>query len=83
MFNGLRSELIYRLLAQTCERCGSNNGSFEVHHICKLSNLVQRDRKEKPEWLRLMASRHQKIFMVCREFYQHIHRTRLVRHREI
>ncbi|EOG3474580.1 hypothetical protein ACK83N_004912, partial [Salmonella enterica] len=41
VFNGLRSEPISRLLAQTCECCGANDGPFEVHHIRKLSDLSQ------------------------------------------
>ncbi|HAT6805164.1 TPA: maturase [Citrobacter freundii] len=83
VFNGVRSELISRLLAQTCECCGSNDGPFEVHHIRKLSDLSQRGRKEKPGWLRIMASRHRKTLVVCRECHQNIHRTRPARHREI
>lgn len=83
VFNGVRSELISRLLAQTCECCGTNDGPFEVHHIRKLSDLSQRGRKEKPGWLRIMASRHRKTLVVCRECHQNIHRTRPVRHREI
>lgn len=83
VFNGVRSELISRLLAQTCECCGTNDGPFEVHHIRKLSDLSKRGRKEKPRWLRIMASRHRKTLVVCRECHQNIHRTRPVRHREI
>lgn len=83
VFNGLRSELISRLLAQICECCGSNDGPFEVHHIRKLSDLSQRGRKEKPRWLRIMASRHRKTLVVCRECHQNIHRTKPARHREI
>ncbi|WP_431734184.1 hypothetical protein [Klebsiella pneumoniae] len=83
VFNGVRSELISSLLAQTCECCGSNDGPFEVYHIRKLSDLSQRGRKEKTRWLRIMASRHRKTIVVCRECHQNIHRTRPVRHREI
>ncbi|EDQ2186868.1 maturase [Salmonella enterica] len=83
VFNGVRSELISRLLAQTCECCGSNDGPFEVHHIRKLSDLSQRSRKEKPRWLRVMASRHRKTLVVCRECHKNIHRTKPARHREI
>ncbi|EHP5887358.1 hypothetical protein L1O59_005353 [Salmonella enterica] len=82
VFNGVRSELISRLRAQTCECCGTNEGPFEVHHIRKLSDLSQRGRKEKPRWLRIMASRHRKTLVVCRECHQNIHRTRPAKHRE-
>jgi hypothetical protein len=34
MFDGTRSELVNRLLADTCELCGSKENS-EVHHIRK------------------------------------------------
>lgn len=83
VFNGVRSELISRLLAHICEYCGSNDGPFEVHHIRKLSDLSQRGRKEKPGWLRIMASRHRKTLVVCRECHKNIHRTKPARHREI
>ncbi|ASG19080.1 reverse transcriptase/maturase family protein [Salmonella enterica] len=83
VFNGVRSELISRLLAQTCECCETNDGPFEVYHIRKLSDLSQWGRKEKPRWLRIMDSRHRKTLVVCRECHQNIHRTRPARHREI
>jgi hypothetical protein len=41
-----RSELLQRVLADTCELCGSNEG-VEVHHIRKLADLEKPGRKEK------------------------------------
>ncbi|WP_329845200.1 hypothetical protein [Xenorhabdus bovienii] len=71
-----------RLLAQTCEICGITDSHFEVHHIRKLSVLNQRGRKEKPMWIKQMASRRRKTLVVCVKCHEEIHRVRSARHRE-
>jgi len=47
MLDGTRSELVKRLLAETCEMCGSKE-DIEVHHIRKLADLNIEGRPEKP-----------------------------------
>src|SRR5262245_24539874 len=47
---GRRSEVVQRLLAQTCELCGAQ-GPCEVHHIRRLADLHKPGRKEKPLWV--------------------------------
>src|SRR4051812_25014365 len=42
-----RTELVQRLLADTCELCGSRE-NVEVHHIRKLADLKVPGRREKP-----------------------------------
>jgi hypothetical protein len=67
-----RSELLTRLLADTCELCGATE-HIEVHHIRKLAKLRLRGRAEKPDWVKLMASRRRKTLVVCRACHMKIH----------
>ena len=65
IWSGRRSELVQRLLADTCELCGSQH-QVEVHHIRALKDLNPKGRKEPAEWVVRMASRRRKTFVVCR-----------------
>jgi hypothetical protein len=67
-----RSELLQRVLADTCELCGSKE-HVEVHHMRKLADLKKPGRKEKPEWRKQMATRRRKALVVCRKCRQDIH----------
>jgi hypothetical protein len=67
-----RSELLQRVLADTCELCGSNE-RVEVHHIRKLADLEKPGRKEKPAWVKQMAARRRKTLVVCRKCHEEIH----------
>lgn len=67
-----RVELVQRLLAETCERCGSHRDS-EVHHIRALKDLKQYGRPEKPAWVKTMAARRRKTLVVCRSCHRNIH----------
>jgi group II intron reverse transcriptase/maturase len=69
---GERSELERRLLANTCELCGSQV-NVEVHHIRALKDLQQPGRKERPLWRRMMAARRRKALIVCRPCHDDIH----------
>jgi hypothetical protein len=73
-----RTELIQRLLADECELCGSHD-NVEVHHIRKLADLIQRGRKERPEWVKRMSERRRKTLMVCRFCHDAIHAGRPTR----
>jgi hypothetical protein len=53
------------MLAQECEVCGATVGPFQVHHVRRLSELDQPGRKEKPLWVKLMASRRRNTLVVC------------------
>ena len=75
VYNSLRSELIQRLLAEECELCGSEL-NCEVHHIRKLADLNQPGRKEKPLWMKRMATRRRKTLVVCQKCHEEIHRER-------
>lgn len=67
-----RTEILKRLLADTCELCGSH-AQIEVHHIHKLANLMHRDRRPKPEWVTRMAALRRKTLVVCRLCHDAIH----------
>src|SRR5207237_10813336 len=66
-----RSELLQRVLADTCELCGSKE-KVEVHHIRKLADLEKQGRREKPAWVKLMAAKRRKTLMVCRQWHEAI-----------
>ena len=65
-------EVIQRLVANTCELCGST-AECEVHHIRKLSDVKGKGRKEKPRWVQIMAARRRKTLVVCRKCHHTIH----------
>jgi len=70
-WNG-RTEIVQRLLAETCELCGSHQ-QIEVHHIRALKDLDHYGRTEKPAWVKTMAARHRKTLVVCFSCHKTIH----------
>jgi hypothetical protein len=73
----VRTELLERLLADTCELCGLQE-DVEVHHIRALKDLQQKGRAEVPNWVKLMAARHRKTLVVCRDCHMAIHHGKLI-----
>lgn len=71
-----RTELEQRLLANTCELCGSTD-NIQVHHIRALRDLNKAGRKPKPVWVQVMAARRRKTLVVCHDCHQDIHNGRL------
>jgi len=71
-FKPVRTDLIQRLLADSCEKCGSTQ-KCEVHHIRKLADLKIKGRREKPLWIQIMAARRRKTMVVCRACHMTIH----------
>jgi hypothetical protein len=74
-----RTELVQRLLAETCELCGSHQDS-DVHHIRALKDLKQHGRPEKPAWVKTMAARRRKTLVVCRTCHRNIHQGQSPQH---
>jgi group II intron reverse transcriptase/maturase len=72
IWNGNRTELLDRLLANTCELCGSTE-DIQVHHVRKLKDLQQRGRAKKSEWVKRMAARRRKTLVVCQRCHNEIH----------
>jgi Type II intron maturase len=73
-----RTELLERLLADTCELCGSQV-NVEVHHVRALKDLRRKGRAEVPDWVKLMAARHRKTLVVCRKCHMAIQHGRPMR----
>ncbi|MGW4770033.1 HNH endonuclease [Nocardia sp. NPDC004278] len=72
VWNSGRSELVQRLLATVCERCGSTR-KVEVHHVRALKDLNPKGRKPQPDWVKQMAARRRKTLVVCRACHEDIH----------
>jgi group II intron reverse transcriptase/maturase len=78
MASARRNELILRLLAGRCEICEGTAG-LEVHHVRNLADLTKPGRRDKPEWMRLMAMRRRKTLITCRHCHEDIHAGRATR----
>jgi hypothetical protein len=66
-----RAVLALRLLANTCELCGSHE-EVQVHLEHRLKDL-QRDDAAGTSWAAAMVKRHRKSLMVCERCHQQIH----------
>jgi len=66
-----RSEVVERLLADTCELCGATD-RIEVHHIRKLTDLERGGRSQPPRWAKIMAARRRKTLVVCQDCHHAI-----------
>lgn len=69
---GPRTELERRLLADTCELCGSQS-DIQVHHVRALKDLQKKGRIPPPKWVQIMAARQRKTLVVCRQCHLDIH----------
>jgi group II intron reverse transcriptase/maturase len=76
-----RTELEERLLADTCEYCGTT-GRCQVHHVRALKDLQVKGRQPKPKWMVLMAARQRKTMVVCKTCHEDITYGRPMRRRE-
>src|SRR5215467_13325382 len=61
--------LFRRLNAERCEYCGTGEGTFEVHHVRKLKDVAH----GKEQWQQLMAARHRKTLILCKQCHQKLH----------
>lgn len=76
-----RTELLDRLMAGECERCGSKD-DLQVHHVRKLADLKVEGQSEKPAWMRQMIAMRRKTLIVCKPCHDAIHAGRPTRTRE-
>ena len=67
-----RTELVERLLTDTCELCGSTV-KVQVHHVRALKDLRQKGRAKPPAWMEVMAARRRKTLVVCASCHADIH----------
>jgi hypothetical protein len=75
-WSGERSEVVHRLLRDTCELCDSQD-RINVHHLRKLADLKRRGQGDPPRWVKVMAARQRKTLVVCHACHQAIHAGRV------
>jgi len=75
---GGRTELELRLLAETCEYCGSQK-DVEVHHVRAMKHLHEYPGRPKPEWVKRMIALKRKTMPLCRECHDDLHAGRPMR----
>lgn len=73
---GPRTELERRLMANTCELCGSQE-NVQVHHVRALKDLHKKGRTQPPYWVQIMATRQRKTLVVCQQCHMDIHAGRV------
>ena len=71
----MRSEIIERLLNDTCEVCQSKE-RIEMHHVRKLAGLNKKGKRKKPLWMKIMISRKRKSIPLCKRCHDDIHHNR-------
>ncbi|WP_194922203.1 reverse transcriptase/maturase family protein [Catenulispora rubra] len=72
-----QKELVARLLADTCEICGSR-GNVQVHHIRALADLAHAG-WQPSDWTRVMLDRRRKTVVACDACHDRIHAARPAR----
>jgi hypothetical protein len=75
---GGRTELELRLLAETCEYCGSQE-NVEVHHVRAMKHLHDYPGRPKPEWVKRMIALKRKTMPLCRTCHEDVHAGRPMR----
>jgi hypothetical protein len=68
----MRSEIIERLINNTCEVCESKE-SIQMHHIHKLADLSKKGKREMPLWMQIMISRKRKSIPLCKRCHDDVH----------
>lgn len=67
-----RSEMVERLLNDTCEVCGAKE-RVQMHHVRKLKDLNKQGKREMPLWIKIMISRQRKSIPLCKRCHEDIH----------
>jgi hypothetical protein len=75
-----RTEVLERLLADTCELCGSHD-RVQVHHVRHLKDLQRYRGRPVPAWVEKMAARHRKTLVACHDCHVAVHAGRPARPR--
>jgi len=70
-----RSEIVERLLNDTCEVCESKE-NVQMHHIRHLKDLNKKGKREIPAWMKIMIYRKRKSIPVCKRCHEDIHQNR-------
>ena len=68
----LRSEIVERLLNDTCDVCGGK-ANIQMHHVRHLRDLNQKGKREMPPWMKVMISRKRKSIPLCKGCHDDVH----------
>ena len=68
----LRSEIVERLLNDTCEVCGGK-ANIQMHHVRHLRDLNKKGKREMPLWMKVMISRKRKSIPLCKGCHDDVH----------
>jgi len=71
----LRSEIVERLLNDTCEVCGGK-ANIQMHHVRHLRDLNKKGKREMPPWMQVMISRKRKSIPLCKGCHDDVHHNR-------
>jgi hypothetical protein len=74
-YTNRRSEIVERLLKNTCEVCGAKD-KVQMHHVRKLADLNKKGQREKPQWMKIMIARKRKSIPLCHKCHMDIHYNR-------
>ncbi|SRR5579884_21116 len=67
-----KKEVIRRLIAHTCELCGTKEDDCIVHQVRKLAELEHMG-KDRPLWAEVMLKRRRKTLIVCQSCHHALH----------
>ena len=81
-FHRGRTDLLTRLLADTCELCG-DKGNCEAHHVRRLADLKKPGKKPLPMWKQHMIAMRRKTLIVCVSCHRAIEAGRPTRQRPV
>jgi hypothetical protein len=70
-----KSEIVERLLNDTCEVCGAKE-KVQMHHVRKLRDLNKPGKREMPLWMQVMISRRRKSIPRCKRCHDDVHHNR-------
>src|SRR5882724_10676851 len=71
----ITSEIVERLLNDTCEVCGSKE-NVEMHNVRHLKDLNKKGKREMPLWMKIMISRKRKSIPLCKGCHDDVHSNR-------
>ena len=68
----MRSEIVEKLLNDTCEICGAKE-KVEMHHIRKLKDLNKKGKRAMPLGMKIMITRKRKSIPLCKRCHEDVH----------
>ena len=71
----LRSEIVERLLNDTCEVCGEKK-NVQMHHVRHVRDLNKKGKREMPLWMKVMIMRKRKSIPLCKGCHDDVHHNR-------